>query len=221
MTMPISVTGCLTCSDPVTVTRRHPRDQKYCSRKCWAARPVPEYVCGKCGPGIDYRVRRDGARVCRTCEYTNGTARRKADPERSRARTRRWRENNLDASRAAGRASVRKWRAANPDKVREAARRDYEQHTERYLRHVEGRKRLIASAVNDFTVAQWDKLKADYNQRCVYCNKVSPILERDHIVPVSKGGDNTLANIVPACRGCNRAKGVKLTTPPHMRAEFH
>jgi hypothetical protein len=29
----------------------------------------------------------------------------------------------------------------------------------------------------------------------------------DHVVPISKGGDESLANIVVACRGCNMSKG--------------
>lgn len=37
--------------------------------------------------------------------------------------------------------------------------------------------------------------------------------ELDHIWPVSKGGDNSLANLAVACRECNRKKSNKIIFP--------
>jgi len=46
---------------------------------------------------------------------------------------------------------------------------------------------------------------------CKYCGKGMPdvILEVDHILPVSKGGDNDPLNLVTSCRDCNRGKSDK------------
>lgn len=43
---------------------------------------------------------------------------------------------------------------------------------------------------------------------CQYCGKSSPdvILNVDHIKPVSKGGDNSILNLVTACFDCNSGK---------------
>jgi CRISPR/Cas system Type II protein with McrA/HNH and RuvC-like nuclease domain len=43
---------------------------------------------------------------------------------------------------------------------------------------------------------------------CAYCGKTPPavILEIDHMVPVSLGGDDNMANLVTACFDCNRGK---------------
>lgn len=43
---------------------------------------------------------------------------------------------------------------------------------------------------------------------CVYCGRKAPdvILEVDHIEPVAKGGDNSIANLVTSCIDCNRGK---------------
>lgn len=43
---------------------------------------------------------------------------------------------------------------------------------------------------------------------CQYCGRKPPdvILQVDHIVPVSKGGDNSKVNLVTACRDCNVGK---------------
>ena len=43
---------------------------------------------------------------------------------------------------------------------------------------------------------------------CQYCGKSAPdvVLEVDHIIPVSKGGDNDISNLITACFDCNRGK---------------
>jgi len=40
---------------------------------------------------------------------------------------------------------------------------------------------------------------------CVYCG-ASPMQRWDHVVPVLKGGDTVLGNIVPACAKCDDSK---------------
>lgn len=46
---------------------------------------------------------------------------------------------------------------------------------------------------------------------CQYCGEQSPsvILHLDHIKPVSKGGKNTLLNLVTSCVDCNLGKGAR------------
>lgn len=43
---------------------------------------------------------------------------------------------------------------------------------------------------------------------CQYCGKSAPevVLHVDHIQPVSKGGDNSIANLITACAACNGGK---------------
>tara|TARA_R110000868_G_scaffold109397_2_gene297563 strand:- start:1014 stop:1787 length:774 start_codon:yes stop_codon:yes gene_type:complete len=43
---------------------------------------------------------------------------------------------------------------------------------------------------------------------CQFCGKSAPdcILEIDHLKPVSKGGDNSLLNLLASCYDCNRGK---------------
>ena len=52
------------------------------------------------------------------------------------------------------------------------------------------------------------------NHRCVYCGKYMLAdfeafmsAEEDHLVPLSKGGENDINNIVISCNVCNRLKG--------------
>src|SRR6266487_4492069 len=68
----------------------------------------------------------------------------------------------------------------------------------------EARKHRGHTGLKDF---EWLK-KLQASQGC-YCNEyigyASLIIE--HIYPLSWGGDNTIANVVPACISCNSSKG--------------
>jgi len=70
----------------------------------------------------------------------------------------------------------------------------------------------LRKTVNTLTDKEWMNILKGYKFRCAYCNKEFNKLNRptkDHIIPISKGGDNAKENIVPACRSCNSKKGVK------------
>ena len=47
------------------------------------------------------------------------------------------------------------------------------------------------------------------NNQCQYCQRQfeSVLLTIDHVVPKSKGGQNTWTNLVAACKKCNQKKG--------------
>lgn len=42
--------------------------------------------------------------------------------------------------------------------------------------------------------------------RCVYCGDKGGPFEADHVFPRSRGGDDSLSNLVCACRRCNQQK---------------
>ncbi len=48
-------------------------------------------------------------------------------------------------------------------------------------------------------------LKRD-NNRCLYCGSREK-LTIDHVIPKSRGGDDSWENLVSACTGCNHRKG--------------
>lgn len=53
--------------------------------------------------------------------------------------------------------------------------------------------------------------EAVYNKmhgRCAYCGDPVPLsaMQVDHVVPLRKGGEDTLDNMLPACRSCNHYK---------------
>lgn len=63
----------------------------------------------------------------------------------------------------------------------------------------------MARADNDLTPAQWGALRAAWSG-CAYCGAQDVPLQRDCVLPLSRGGRYTLENVVPACRSCNASK---------------
>ena len=63
-------------------------------------------------------------------------------------------------------------------------------------------KRKSLSKKNRFEVFKRDLFT------CQYCGSTPPsiVLEVDHIIPVSKDGDNSIDNLVTSCFDCNRGK---------------
>jgi 5-methylcytosine-specific restriction endonuclease McrA len=137
------------------------------------------------------------------------------DPERRRAYGREWIRKNPDKAREA----MRRWRSRHPEEHAAQSR-------ERYARDPEKVKRIINSSPSrpavrramhnrrrdrtrgqpSFTASEWLALVARYDGRCAYCGERGP-LHADHRIPLSRGGTNTIENILPACVRCNLRKG--------------
>lgn len=80
-----------------------------------------------------------------------------------------------------------------------------------------GERQPIPKSVR-FEVLKRDKFT------CQYCGREAPdvTLEIDHIVPVSKGGDNSITNLVTSCRDCNRGKSNReLSDDTAVRRQKH
>jgi 5-methylcytosine-specific restriction endonuclease McrA len=60
-------------------------------------------------------------------------------------------------------------------------------------------------------VSEWLEKLRDTQGHCSYCQKDVGLTELviEHVIPLSRGGDNTAENVVPACAACNSLKGVK------------
>lgn len=72
-------------------------------------------------------------------------------------------------------------------------------------RYAKRRSRRLARVDNDLTTAQWADLRAAW-EGCAYCRATDVPLQRDCLLPVSRGGRYTLENVVPACASCNASK---------------
>jgi 5-methylcytosine-specific restriction endonuclease McrA len=72
----------------------------------------------------------------------------------------------------------------------------------RKARAARRRKRRVGSVAHDLTDAQWAALQEAWGG-CAYCGAAGVPLQRDCVLPISRGGRYTLDNVVPACRSCN------------------
>ena len=75
----------------------------------------------------------------------------------------------------------------------------------RKIRAARRRKRRLAQATHDLTDTQWAALREAWGG-CAYCGAKKEPLQRDCILPISRGGRYTLTNVVPACPSCNTSK---------------
>ena len=55
--------------------------------------------------------------------------------------------------------------------------------------------------------------------RCIYCDSKSN-LTIDHLIPKSKGGQNTWENLVTCCHKCNVKKGNKTLNESNMKIKY-
>jgi len=78
----------------------------------------------------------------------------------------------------------------------------------RRARAARKRKRRVDAADNDLTSAQWEAILEAW-AGCAYCGaqaSADASLQRDCVLPISRGGRYTAENVVPACRSCNASK---------------
>ena len=95
------------------------------------------------------------------------------------------------------------WRKKNPEQFHRLAIAQVKRH----------RARKNGAPIVDFTNEQWQEILIIQNYRCVYCpddcqecEQKTHELTQDHLTALSKGGSDTVQNILPACRSCNSKK---------------
>ncbi len=108
--------------------------------------------------------------------------------EKVLAQTSAWAKANRERKRESNRA----WLAANPG-YRAAQTRRYQ-----------GVKVAAGPA---YTRVDWQRYLDLFGERCLACGSDAKITA-DHVIPLSKGGPNTIDNIQGLCQLCNSSKGV-------------
>lgn len=68
------------------------------------------------------------------------------------------------------------------------------------------RARKRAAPTFEFTDQDWQKLVNRFRGCCAYCGERSFELQREHVIPLSRGGSHGAGNILPACPTCNYQK---------------
>jgi 5-methylcytosine-specific restriction endonuclease McrA len=63
----------------------------------------------------------------------------------------------------------------------------------------------MAQVEHDLSDEQWFALMDAWGS-CAYCDGDGAPLQKDCMLPISRGGRYTVANVVPACGPCNASK---------------
>jgi 5-methylcytosine-specific restriction endonuclease McrA len=171
-------------------------DGKACT-KCRKWYPMNGYYVAK----KEHDGRQDW---CKACHSDHNKAYRLANLEESRAQQKRSREK--DPVKTA--EYFRKWKEANPERLSHIRRRWRDKHRELYYytqsvrnSYKQGRKPKLGQV----SFNEWIELCAHYDNRCLKCGERKP-LTLDHVIPLSKGGTNTIDNCQPLCKSCNSGK---------------
>ncbi len=156
---------------------------------------LTRYFTGKpCIAGhISERYTKGGCVLCGSRFYSNWVGKNRRKRQAIDAQ---WYARNRNTKMRRSMA----WARANPER----------------LRHKESRRRSRKNAgLNTFTADDWDALRRS-SSACHWCKRKFTHKRRathDHVVPLAKGGANTLENSCCACSECNTRKGDRLINP--------
>ena len=135
-------------------------------------------------------------------------------PEYDRQYNKQWRFDHKETENE----KSRQWRIDNKEHAKESDKQ-YNQTPEGKTSKQRSNTKRIAKEkeiVNTLTSEEWIDILKKYKFKCAYCGREFNLfdkLERDHVIPISKNGNNTKENVVPACRSCNAKKYNKLIKP--------
>lgn len=129
-----------------------------------------------------------GYRQCRTCARSALKRDYAVHGEKRRAGMAVWRAENAERHRANASA----WAQANPERAALASRL----------------KKQRRRGAGTLTAADWQAVLDLYGAACLACGSDAPPTI-DHVVPISRGGTNTVDNVQPLCGPCNFRKGTK------------
>lgn len=149
-----------------------------------------------------------------------------ADPEKQRAEARTAYQNDPERAKARNKA----WYAAHPDYKQErykqqvekerARQREYgRKHPEKTKAKLEKWKAKNPGKQSQYTIKkrnyksdgmftadEWNAMLDRYGHQCLACHATDKRLVSDHVIPLARGGSNTIDNIQPLCEQCNNRK---------------
>ena len=99
----------------------------------------------------------------------------------------------------------RKYYQRNKDRIAEYNKDYYEKNKEKAFEYAIKRKHRIRKLPCSLTLSEWNNIKEKFDNKCAYCGEERK-LTQEHFIPLSKGGEYTINNIIPACRSCNCSK---------------
>lgn len=140
---------------------------------------------------------------------------RERNPEKAKARVKDWRKRNRDKAND----TSKRWRKNHPEQMRELYKvsRDVwnannPEKAAAIAKSRRSRRDARLKAGGSFTPQEWLALVDATGHICLCCKTPDTIrrLTVDHVVPLAKGGANTIDNLQPLCLPCNVKKGTSV-----------
>lgn len=131
----------------------------------------------------------------------------KEHPEGRRNRHKKYRDSHPEKIQA----GKEKWVSDNPNYWSEYGRQWRKDNPEMAIEYNHARRARKLASGGSYTPAEIQALFEQQEGKCFHCDAdISSYFERDHWIPLSKGGSNYIENIRLLCYKCNRNKHDKL-----------
>jgi 5-methylcytosine-specific restriction endonuclease McrA len=153
----------------------------------------------KCG-----HIKLAGEAFCKTCDsHRRRTIYSKTDTFREQSRAKCARHYRKHKSRYQIKRKAEY--ATNRDKERARNQAWIRSHPDEWRAICARRRAARLGAFGSHSLQEWQAVIATQNGCCARCG-VKAKLQRDHIIPLARGGNNFIHNIQGLCISCNSAK---------------
>ena len=163
----------------------------------------PKSACGYCH--ADY--------MREWCKKNSARAKEisKASRDRHREQRREDRRQHYRRNKGPYIARAKKWKAAHREEVREGSRKSTREMREREPRklscHNLNNRAQGRGSSGRITLEEYDAVVLASGGHCFWCDgQLTVWCEFDHPMPCHLEGDNSVRNLVLACRSCNKRK---------------
>jgi len=153
--------------------------------------------------------RKDGhTETCKLCANARAKKWRAENPGRHKSIIKEWCERHPDRmlkySRDRRAQNLDLFRARDRERDRRPDRRRCK------INSLNRRRARLTHALSTLTKTQWEAILELFDNSCAYCGAEKVALQQEHVIPISRGGNHTVENVVPACVSCNLSKASKL-----------
>jgi len=139
--------------------------------------------------------------------YLQGKKWREENKDKANEYARVWRSANLEKS-----AAIKsKWQSQNKEKVNEINQSWRKSNPDKTKQYRQNRRAHLMGNGGVIKAQEWKDLCLLYGNKCLCCGRDDVSLTIDHVIPLTKGGSNTIDNAQPLCQSCNSRKGTKST----------
>jgi 5-methylcytosine-specific restriction endonuclease McrA len=169
------------------------------------------------------KTKKDGKRSwCLDCTNSNRMARYIPHPRQILAKEERLRndrkskQNWYELNKEKANRRIQEWKNRNREHCRETNRLWIKNNPEKARDNSRLQAHRRRCRINGkVTIIEWQQILSRLGNKCLACYCAAEetkegYLTIDHIIPLSKGGQNSINNIQPLCKTCNLRKYTKI-----------